>query len=125
LQTDRANFKLIPISSFDFYYLLNFNSSLVPLEIVAVQSFSLSSFSDYFLFFIFIFNFVLINFYYFFYLAPSFPANISIKRKVSAHSFQDPTVSKQIMQGASKTQKSKAKSRNSVVLPSSPQNAIV
>jgi len=42
VQTNQANFKPIPISSFDFIIYSSFNSSFVPLEIVAVQLFSLS-----------------------------------------------------------------------------------
>jgi hypothetical protein len=120
LQVDRANFKLIPISSSDFYYLLKFQFIICSSGNSSCSVVVLSlNFSDYFLsLFYFIFLIII-------YLAPFFPADISIERKVLAQSFQNPSVSKQSTQGASKVQKAKAKPRVSIVSPSSPQNAIV
>jgi hypothetical protein len=68
---------------------------------------SLSNFSDYS-------RFILFYYFPYFRLFSSvfFPANIFIKRKVLAQGFQDPPVSKQSMQGASKVQKSKNKAKS-------------
>jgi hypothetical protein len=116
-----SQFQANPNFKFRFYYLLKFNSSFVPLgnrSCSAVLSLKVSRIVFYFVIY-FIYS------YFGFIWLRLFPANIPIKRKVLAQSFQDPPVSKQSMQGASKVQKAKAKPRVSIVSPLSPQNSIV
>jgi hypothetical protein len=103
---------------FWFFHFTQFSFHISLLwKVVVVQLFSLK--------FLWLFSFYSLFYLSIFLLHFCRPLTFFIKRKVLAQSFQDPPVSKQSMLGASKVQKAKAKSRNSIVSPSSPQNAIV